>query len=67
MTIKKNYSQEVLVIAVLLLTVTFVWVYLSVYRALNKSEKPIISAKGVRVLDPKLDSQVFEELRRRQN
>jgi hypothetical protein len=64
---KKNYSQEIFIIAILSLTVASVWVYLSVHRALNKSEKPVVSQKEIRLLDPQLDNEVFEELKSRNN
>ena len=62
---KKNYKQVVLYIAVLSLTVTFLWTYLSVYRAVKKPEKTILSPQETRVLDPKLDYEVLEELQKR--
>ncbi|MCL5091075.1 MAG: hypothetical protein M1514_03640 [Patescibacteria group bacterium] len=62
---KRNYSEAIFVIATLTLTITVLWVYLSVFRALNKTEKPILSAKETKVLNPVLDKKVFEELKMR--
>ena len=63
---KKNYSQEVLVIAILTLTITLLWVYLSINRTLQKDEKtPSLNPKEIQVLVPKLDTTVFDELKKR--
>jgi len=62
---KKNYSQDVLLLAILSLTVTFLWVYLSIYRVLGKSEKPVLTSKQNQPLEPKLDESIFEELKKR--
>jgi len=62
---KRNFNQEILIIAILALTVTFLWVYLSVYRALQKSEKTVLTPQETQVLNPKLDLSVFEELKKR--
>lgn len=63
---KKNYSQEILIISVLTLTITFLWLYLSVYQALHKSEKTIVEPKEIELLVPKLDQGVFDELKKKQ-
>lgn len=62
---KRNLSQEILIIAVLALTATLIWLYLGVHQALKKSEKPILSPKQTQTLSPKLDTSVFEELVKR--
>lgn len=62
---KKNYSQEIFIISVLTLTITVLWVYLGIHRALKKSEKPVLTPQETRVLDPQLDESVFEELKAR--
>ncbi len=62
---KRKFSQEILIMAVLTLTVTLIWLYLGVYRALKKSEKPVLSPKQTQSLSPKLDTSVFEELMKR--
>ncbi|PIS14733.1 hypothetical protein COT64_01085 [Candidatus Shapirobacteria bacterium CG09_land_8_20_14_0_10_39_12] len=62
---KKNFSQVFLFLAVLTLTVTTLWIYLSVHRALNKSDKPILTPQETKVLSPILDDSVFEELKKR--
>lgn len=62
---KKNYSLEILIIAAFSLTVTFLWAYLSVYKALKKTERPILKPKEIELLVPKLDETVFSELKKR--
>lgn len=62
---KKDYHQEIFVIAVLSIVVTTVWLYLSVFNALNKSEKPILTPHQKTTLNPKLDGSVFDELKKR--
>lgn len=62
---KKSYSLEILIIAVFTLSVTFIWVYLSVYKALRKTEKPILKLQETELLIPKLDETVFSELKKR--
>lgn len=61
---KKTFDQEILVIAILTLAIAILWAYLSVYRAFNKSEKPILSPEEIQMLNPKLDSSIFEELKK---
>jgi uncharacterized heparinase superfamily protein len=62
---KRKYNEVILYLAVMSLVVTFLWIYLSVYRAANKPEKAILSPQETRVLDPKLDQEVFQELLKR--
>jgi hypothetical protein len=59
---KKNYNQQILIISILTLTIATLWVYLSIHRALKKSEKPVLTPQETRVLNPQLDETVFEEL-----
>lgn len=61
----KKHSEIILYLAVMSLVVTFLWIYLSVYRAANKQEKTILSPQETRTLDPKLDQEVFQELLKR--
>lgn len=62
---KKDYSQQILIISILTLTITILWIYLSIYRTLNKKEKPVLDPQEIQVLNPKLDGTVFEELEKR--
>lgn len=62
---KKNYSLEILIISVLTLTVTFLWVYLSIHKILKKTDQPILKPKETELLVPKLDSEIFVELKKR--
>jgi hypothetical protein len=62
---KKNYSQEIFIISILTLTITVLWVYLSIHRALKKSESPILTPQETRILNPQLDESVFEQLKER--
>lgn len=65
---KRSYSQEILIIAILTLTVALLWVYLSVYSTLKKdSAKPILSPKETRILIPKLETDIFENLKNRKS
>lgn len=65
---KRSYSQEILIIAILTLTVALLWVYLSVYSTLKKeSTKPILSPKETRILIPKLETDIFENLKNRKS
>lgn len=62
---KKNYQQPILFIAVLTLTIAVLWVYLSVYRVFTKKQPPIAQPREIQILNPILDSAVFEELQKR--
>ncbi len=62
---KKNTSQVFLFLATLTLTVAVLWIYLSVHRALIKTDKPILTPQEIKVLSPILDESVFEELKKR--
>ncbi|HUV72626.1 MAG TPA: hypothetical protein VMW25_06490 [Clostridia bacterium] len=62
---KKDSSQQILIISILTLTITILWIYLSIYRTLNKKEKATLTPQETRVLNPKLDGTVFEELKKR--
>lgn len=65
MNLKKDHSQVVLIMSILTLTITLLWVYLSVFKALKNSEKPILKPNETRIIVPKLDSEVFIELKKR--
>jgi 2-phosphoglycerate kinase len=62
---KKNYSQAILLISILSITIAFLWIYLSVHLALKKTEKPTLTQEEIKVLNPDLDESVFEELAKR--
>jgi len=62
---KKNFSQPILFLSVFSLTVVMLWVYLSIQRALTKSEKPILTPQQTKILTPKFDQSVLEELKKR--
>lgn len=64
---KRNISQEILIIAVFTLTIVSLWVYLSVHQALNKTEKPVLSPQETKILNPTLDESVFTELKKRKS
>lgn len=65
---KKGTSREVLIIAVLALTVILVWIYLSVYKVLKKpSEKPLLTPQETKIINPHFEENVFEELEKRKN
>jgi len=62
---KKNFSQAILFMAVLTLTIVLLWVYLGVHRALKKTENPVLTPQEKKVLVPILDESVFNELQKR--
>lgn len=63
---KKHFSQEILIIATLTLAITSLWIYLGIYKTLRgKNDKPILTPQEIKLLDPKLDTSVFEELKKR--
>ncbi len=64
---KRNISQEILIIAVLTLTVASLWIYLSVHRALNKPERPVLTPQETKILNPSLDESIFDELKKRKS
>lgn len=65
MKIKKNFSQQILIMAVFTMTAVSLWLYLSVRTALVKSEKPVLTPQETKVLNPTLDESIFEELKKR--
>lgn len=62
---KKNHTQVILLITILALATTFLYIYLSVFRALQKTPKPILNSQETRTLDPNLDEKLLEELEQR--
>ena len=62
----KKLSQEILVIAILTLTIVLVWIYLSLYTVLGKpNEKPLLTPSEIKVINPEFDESVFNELEKR--
>lgn len=61
---KKKYTQ-ILLIAILALTIALLYIYLSVFRALQKTPKPTLNPQEIRILDPNLDEKLLEELQQR--
>lgn len=52
--------------AVLALLVAVIWIYLSVFKVLNKpEEEPVLTPQEARVIIPQLDEEVFDELEKR--
>lgn len=52
--------------AVLALLVAVIWIYLSVFKVLNKpEEEPVLTPQEARVINPQLDKEVFDELEKR--
>lgn len=62
---KKTFSQEILVIAILILTATVLWIYLSIYGIYHKKDPAPVNQSQIRVLDPNLDTKVLEDLNNR--
>lgn len=63
----KKLNQEILIIAILTLTLTLLWAYLSINRAFKKSEKALLTPQEIKLLVPKFDTSVFEELKNRKS
>lgn len=64
---KRNISQEIFIIAVFTLTIATLWIYLSINRALDREDQPVLSPQQTKVLNPTLDEDVFEELKKRKS
>jgi len=62
---KKDHSQEILLIAVLAITVAFLYIFISIHKALQKTSKPVLTPQETRILDPKLDENFLKELQER--
>ena len=62
---KKNNYQVLLTIAILSLTTAILFIYLSVFRTLGTSQKPILTVQETRPLDPKLDEELLKKLQER--
>ncbi len=63
---KKKLNRQIFLMAVLGLVVAVVWIYLSVFKIVNKpDDKPILSPQETKVVIPKLDQEVFDELEKR--
>ena len=63
---KKTINREILLIAILTLTIALVWVYISVYKTLNKpAEKPLLTPQETKIINPAFEKNVFEELETR--
>ena len=64
--VKKGLNKQIFLMAVLALLVAVVWIYLSVFKVLNKpEEKPILTSQETKVINPQLDEEVFDELEKR--
>ncbi len=64
--VNKKLNEEVLLMAVLALLAAVVWIYLGVFKVLNKpEEKPVLTPQETRVINPQLDEEVFDELEKR--
>jgi len=64
---KRNISQEILIIAVFTLTIASLWIYLSINRVLDKEDQPVLNPQQTKILNPTLDEDVFEELKKRKS
>lgn len=63
----KRLNQEILIIAVLTLTLSLLWAFLNINNALKKSEKTLLTPQETKLLVPKMDAFVFDELKKRKN
>lgn len=63
---RKNISQEIFLIAVLLLTIAIVWIYLSVYKIIDKpSDTPLLTPQEIKIINLDFEEEIFEELEKR--
>lgn len=58
-------SREILLLAIFTTITVFTWIGLDVYRAFSKKETPEIIQSQLEPLDPNLDKQVIEDLKKR--
>lgn len=62
---RKDLSQDILIIAVLALTSAILWIYIGVRQTIKKSDQVTPSAVETEILVPKLDTSVIEELKKK--
>ena len=63
---KQKHFQEILLISILSLTAILVWVYLSVFKILNKpSPNPVVTPQEIKIINPNFDEDVFKELEKK--
>jgi hypothetical protein len=66
MKIKINNRPEIVIIAILILTISILWAYLNIFKTLRgESEKPILTPQETRKINPSFDQEVFELLKKR--
>lgn len=62
---KTRIPREILLLAIFTAITVFTWIGLDVYRAFSKKETLKIIESQLKPLDPNLDSQVIEDLKKR--
>jgi len=63
---KKKSSIIFLYLGVLTITVAILWTYISVFKKLKKTEKPILSPQEMDILNPSLDEEIFQKIESKQ-
>lgn len=62
---EKKIGKDLFIISVITTITIAVWIAIDVYRVLNKSEVPPAARKQIEPLDPKLDTDVLDQLEQR--
>jgi len=62
---KTRISREILLLAIFTTITVFTWISLDVFRAFSKKETPKIIQSQIKPLDPNLDNQVIEDLKKK--
>ncbi len=58
-------SKDIILILSLALVVVAGWISADVYKALTKTEAPVVTQKMLQPIDPELDLEVLEDLKSR--
>ena len=63
---KKRINEQILLMAILGLTIVIVWIYTSVFKIIDQPEnKPVLTPQETKIINPQLDQEVFNELEKR--
>ena len=58
-------SKDIIIILSLALVVVAGWISADVYKALTKTEAPVVTQKMLQPIDPELDLEVLKDLKDR--
>ncbi len=64
---KKLLSRDLLVLSILSVITVFTWIGFEVYRALTKTEIPIVLQRQIQPLNPVIQKEVLDSLRARRS